>query len=653
MAIAKIKKISNIAGDQTLNNIKSLSISSYKIEENKELFSGTVTYLSSELQPALLTQTYTYLNFSSNCHYEAKKELKQSQSLSDFFKAQINLEYNFLIKEFEKHIEDNRVPELNLPNFYDTINLELSKETTFNSVEFFEQDLIKKYPTDLTTQNKDSYAKIFYNSTLEEGLAQTVGAKKFSEYLKKYNTFKEQFPYYTEIFIDNSEIPKPTITIRSRNTSEGNFLLKTFNDIFEKYSLHEGAFTYFDKYKSPIKFNQSEEKNSQVTMGIIDINLTDMLGFFNNIITIKPSIISELNTISSLYQITYNKIVSNTACYSEVVGYKIYKYDTEGNLPLQEFYIPNSREKTTEFIDTQVKYGKKYRYKVSLLTIVIGTDYEYTNNNENKKTINFELQPKIFLVEIDSMSYQNFLLDSPPIEPEVDVIPFVGIQNKIKFNLNTAVGRKLEEPITFTDQEKESVRKLKDSQDRTDNLIKFESEEPSDFFEIYRLEKEPKTFNDFIGSKKVIAENNESSAGSYVDTLTPNKKHYYTFRSVDYHGNVSNPSVVYVVEIINDNGTIFPLITTLEIKPDPLKMESKKFRRFLSLSPNLANTLISLEKNNNFDGLTSKETILGTAKIGLNQQGVWDKKFKIRINSISSGRKIDINVTFKIDKKSQ
>jgi|688.fasta_scaffold144016_2 hypothetical protein len=653
MAIAKIKKINNIAGDEALSKIKSLPTETYKIEENKELFSGMVTSLTDELQPASLTQIFSYLNFSSNCHYEAKKELKPQQKLSDFFKVQINLEYNFLIREFEKHITDNRVPELNLPNFYDTINLELSKETTFNSVDFFEQDLLKKYPTDLTIQNKDSYTKIFYNSNLDESLAQTVSATKFSEYLKKYNAFKEQFPYYTEIFIDNSEIPKPTISIPNRNDRGGNFSLKTFNDIFEKYSLHEDAFSYFDKNKSSIKLNQAEQKDSEVTEEIIDINLTDLITFFNNIIVINPSIISEINAISSLYQITYSKIVSNTACYSEVVGYKIYKYDTEGNLPLQEFYIPNSREKTTEFIDTQIKYGKKYRYKVSLLTIVIGTDYKYINNSQDKKTINFELQPKIFLVEIDSMSYQNFLLDSPPIEPEVDIIPFVGIQNKIKFNLNTAVGRKLEEPITFTDQEKENVRKLKDSQDRIDNLIKFESEEPSDFFEIYRLEKEPKTFNDFIGSKKIVAENNESSAGSYVDALVPNKKFYYTFRSVDYHGNVSNPSVVYVVEIINDNGTIFPLITTLEIKPDPLKMESKKFRRFLSISPNLSNTLISLEKNNNFEGLTSKESILKDAKIGLNQQGVWDKKFKIRINSISSGRKIDINVTFKIDKKSQ
>ena len=44
-----------------------------------------------------------------------------------------------------------------------------------------------------------------------------------------------------------------------------------------------------------------------------------------------------------------------------------------------------------------------------------------------------------------------------------------------------------------------------------------------------------------------------ATAASKVDDIEPNKKYYYTFRAIDNHGNVSNPSSVYEIEMVKSN----------------------------------------------------------------------------------------------------
>jgi len=614
----------------------------------------------------------SYLNFEVLTHTEEKVEAPSITNLnaSSIFSFLVNLEYNFLIKAFEDYVTSTTkvIPEVNLPNFYDTVLEELIKspETRFDSIDFFEKNLSTKYPQ---LPVKETYKKVSYDSKISQDLLKAIQKNELADnfktpniysYFKTFNPFKEQFPFYTEIFFNNS-----------LENSSGE---KNFTYIFDKFEIYKKTLDEFalKSQDSSILVNKKifDAVQPQPVFSNLSIKRLDPINFLNAIIQNNEIVgdtnefTGKINELLSLKKLNLRQIIKNEPCYSEVIGYKITKYDTiNGTVPLQEFYLPGvlSNDKI-EFIDTQVKYGKNYRYKLSLIVAVIDSGVKFSqkkipvpsipssNRPPDTVVIEYSIKPAIKMYEVESAEYQNILYDNPPLDPEVEILPLIGIHNKFKINLNTSVGRKTEKPVSFSAEEESLIKKLLRSQDRIDGKLIYESEEPSDYFEMYKLETAPRSVEDFLSGKKIVIDNLESSAGSFVDSVSSNKKYYYIFRSFDYHKNFSNPTPIYEVEIVNDNGMIFPIVNIFEINKESLKEPTKKMKRYLSISPSLGNKLIDLERNNEFKGLTDKKEILEKLLVGVNKEDVWGKKFKIRVNSISSGKKIDINIAFDVKK---
>jgi len=574
------------------------------------------------------------VNFLTDTHYEQLLEIKNAnipdQSLQ-LLKFKSKFEYNFLIKNYEDYLLSNdTILETALPYYYEVLSNMVLEENYngFEGTSFFENPssvIQSKFRNDLITNVIPSEV-VIEDKKLE-----------ITKYLQKFNMFKEQFPFYTDISFDTHHLDQKSIckAIQDKNL---------FPEFFETVAQ--------DSIESTLTFTDNQN-NLNINVKELDITnfLTKKLDYFadNNF-----SFIFDINQRVDDKSRSFLEILQNKSEYVEVVGYHLKKYLGDSNTLIQEWYFPNTSEETFNWVDTQIKYDKKYTYKLDLIVLSFATLFSIDDVQlkRDKLILTFTNKPLIktfILSNIPSFgkqtlgaTYTNFLLDFPPIEPEVEFTPYIDVPDKVKINLNTATGLKTVQPIIFSSAEEQNILKIKQSQDISSeiDLITFQSDEPSSVFDIYRIDYKPKSYEDFFNSILTTISTNNASGASYIDKLESNKKYYYTCRSRDYHNNRSNPTPVYEVEIINDNGLVLPMIHVVDFETgENNKKLFKEVKSLLKIQPAIRHRLINNEKTNE-----------NNVELGSDQIAPWNQKFKIRLTSKSTGRKIDINVRFKYNK---
>ena len=123
----------------------------------------------------------------------------------------------------------------------------------------------------------------------------------------------------------------------------------------------------------------------------------------------------------------------------------------------------------------------------------------------------------------------------------------------------------------------------------------------------------------------------------FEETILPNTKYYYTFRAIDIHNHISNPTQVYEVELIDEKGAVKPIIRLFDMEQKENKTSVKDCQKYIYLKPTLKQLYYSDQPE--VDGIfTSTEK---------------PKKYKMRLTSKGSGKKIDINFSFKKELESQ
>jgi len=579
--------------------------------------------------------SFEYDKFLVSGHYEPVYEYPIANN-NNVFKTRIKLNYNFLIRNFEEYIKDK--DEAAIPEFYRILFGKILEEEAFKK--FNGQSIFDRPEENLKESMLDSEQVRSLPFKFEKSISDELGFADLKTFLERFNSFKEQMPFYTEIKIDTHQINREN----------------TFLEIVEKYNFFSQLVAKLQASEKKLKriktTTRQESNNSEADVSITEAVLEK--SFFKEELALEnPRDLSEM--AASLNKLVETKRLSNLRqilrvqdCYSEVIGYKISKFDTKGAnpTPISVMYVPNIDKQSIEIIDNRIKYDKEYIYVVSMLVFVICESISFRNNS-------VALEPVLKIFEVDSMSYANTLLDSPPIEPEVEILPFIGNDSRIKINLSTGIGTKDAIPVVFSPQEQQRYTKNKEAQERQegDRKITFSSDESSDFFILYRLEKAPQTYRDFeTADIRSIAKEFDSPAGSLDDNIKANKKYYYIFRSVDYHGNFSYPSPVYEVQIKNENGVILPEFKLYEFKSENLSSASKAFRRYLYVAPAFRQKMLNEQAGNAIRALNDRDLIKREVSLGTGTDSLWDRKFKIRLNSKSTGKSIDINVIFSINK---
>lgn len=424
-------------------------------------------------------------------------------------------------------------------------------------------------------------------------------------------------------------------------------------------------------------------------------------GFYKKMM--EMILVGKIRTLIKSQQRRFADIIDGDSAYSEEVFYKVTKHegDPGAGEPLQTFWIPNTNEiDVINFIDTQVKYNKFYTYRVTAYKLVIGASYRYINPSITKRVTqdcvefvdnkgesvaprvpgsvtvsnvsgvrtaiqvqgddrfmaeyDVVITPEVYLVEVPFFQTTSQLIDDPPLAPEVDILPYRNDSRFLKLFMQGTTGEQKLYPIILNDKDKQMVKNIRAAKNLGANdPITYKADDYPSFFEIYRVEQPPVSYTSFGSKQRAIIRTDVSAktsqkaaSAAYVEQISPNKKYYYMFRSIDVHGKTGYPSPVYEVEMVEDKGAFYPLVQVYEMTGKKEVETIKPAQRFIQIMPNIGQTLIN-ESKSGFEDYTTGKDIKGNLTYGYKEDSIWDKRFKIRLTSRKTGRKLDFNVRFK------
>ena len=249
--------------------------------------------------------------------------------------------------------------------------------------------------------------------------------------------------------------------------------------------------------------------------------------------------------------------------------------------------------------------------------------------------------------------------DNPPNNISVVPFHFVDDSQKLGFDL-FADGFKIDSlypiPLTNEDKIKRSAYLNSKDLDVTDGIELF-SESPARFIEVFRSTERPTSFESFDG--KLISRidlripNTEFNRKDFIaaDKVATNKKYYYIFRFVNENGCPGQLSSVLEAELHSDGGyiySLFDIVDSSEFKPDVFTNSSTQFKRIFQLEPNIKHLMFDAD---GADFSKPAKEQINNVKLGTAEDSIWDKKFKIRLTSKKTDKKLDINVTYKVREK--
>lgn len=375
--------------------------------------------------------------------------------------------------------------------------------------------------------------------------------------------------------------------------------------------------------------------------------------------------------IEQNYREDFEEVLRGKSAFSEAVAYRVEKrYVSDGNVLKQNFYFGTSEEaENIKYVDSQVEYGKDYTYTIYQLVLVIGTQYCYLDNMTEKSVrelyqnslrgdpslmfFGVMHKPSVKIIEVPAREETITILDRPPLAPDVNVIPFRGSSSRVLFNLNSGTGELFAPPILLESDDEAQFENIAKNQKARfspnsipesdapvdpEDLIQFRNDDETNIFEVFRVDSEPKNWRDFFDKKIGRIESTATNA-SFQDTIQPNKKYYYTFRSEDIHGHVSNPSHIYQVELVRDGEMTFLKMEIFKFKKE-VNVSTTSFRNRIEITPAFLQRIIDLPSNGRFSDWEEEK------RVGNSSSPVWGKKFKFRITSKSTGKQIDLNFNF-------
>lgn len=578
------------------------------------------------------------------------------------------INYSYYDEEYETISLNPKMSELLLPNI-NVINSEetntnsrIQKNRTFNGII---NESISSIGIRAIARVKDYFQE--YNIELKDYINFDKNSKIFNSFKisRSYNLFpsnyenklslenerkKNNFPMYIKMYYQmsqdgiNLEDSLADILNDSKSSQQFNNFIQQFGLIdYFYYCLINELLSKNDDIDNLKDLFNDTTNNIIYRYFVQNISLNLSSDIERNFLYLgKQSDIENYNTNNFVKTIFYlllrEKLSSsqNTLDQFNILNKQILMYEIikkKNNQVLQRYYFINNFQSTfLNFIDTQVKYDTEYTYEIYKISSM-----HVASNNRTR----------LVRQKIDETKLR--VTDLPPVIPEVTFIPYSGQDDKILINFNSGIGTYEDFAEIIENEDLPVFNNIKSTQKKRQNeKIKFKSDDLVDSFEVFRLDKKPKNFQDFNKSFKqtLITKigNMKINSTSFVDSIKPNIKYYYIARSKDVHGNISNPTQPIEVEVINESGTIFMRKKEFVFNTDT-KNVSQSMKRYLKIEPSAMQSDINLSEFP--ESVKSPKDVETIVRLGsLEVVPVWDKEYVLKLTSKITGKKIDIRFSF-------
>ena len=557
--------------------------------------------------------------------------------------------YNYYARGFEEQVAN--VTERIIPNYY------------------IQRSNLDPQKSNFSSPNKEFFQTV---GTVNSMTLPPVNDQKLRNViiddLKSVESSADQYPMYNEIKFVSSEVGNLT-----KYLNDQGMMVLLMSDYTNPANLSRRQFDLL-----------TSTENSQVTQNVnisifnlsswiqnqnFDLatdNLTVVSGYERDSFyaeRLKKFILNGIiRTYTERYLRTYEDIINTEPCYAEVMFYKVDKYvnNVIGD-PVQTYWVSN-KDQLNILMDTQIKYGQPYSYDVKQVVMVVGNSYSYTrpimrpNTKQYTADITVTNRPSLQILEIPYFSDKIVSIQSPPLIPQVHFSTKMSSDKSIKISLGHTLGEDIQpfKTIETADlQQLDSMNLFRTNYTSMESEYFFSSDGVPEYYEIYRLDKKPMSYDDFSANKlkdakSFFQEKRESSSHVSVnDFIFPNRKYYYMFRAVNIHNHKSNPTIVYEVELIQDADDSKVVVNKFDFEMPPTYMNTKKFNSLFQVEPALQQRLLDSNQPSLYNKPTAKGS-LENIKLGNVPDSLWGRNFKIRITSTTTGRKIDFNVNFNV-----
>ena len=380
----------------------------------------------------------------------------------------------------------------------------------------------------------------------------------------------------------------------------------------------------------------------------------------------NTSTLDEMDLIDS--QVKYGEDYTYTVyAYVMTVGTKYQFSDLA--LSKQLCTLSDSEDYGLELYDPSTGDIVDTLFPMSALAGDLASEAQISSESPRVAEFYLNYEPSVKLIEIPLYTKTITVMDNPSNSTNIYPYQQIDASQKIGFNLYYESFLKKTIPSSITSQDSEMLEKYRISNDLLSNSkIENESVSRPRYVEIYRILTMPTKYSDFdnnlvttldllepnaqqVNSSTIIAPPRTQTYTNifYNEKIRVNQKYYYLFRILNEQRSLSHLSEIYEAQLVDDGGfnySLFNVFYESDLEENTFVEPSKNFTKLIHLKPNVQHLFLDTSEVDYNVGAYSQLT---NVVVGDAEDLIWGKTFKVRLTSKKTGKKIDLNITYKLN----